>query len=44
MAPIIKYRTGEEMLKGTVSQEFLIQVFFLNHLPTNPLKITLGSF
>ncbi len=25
--------------KGTVSQDFLLQVFFMNHLPPKPLKI-----
>jgi hypothetical protein len=30
--------------KGTVSKDFLLQVFFTNHLPPKPLKITLGSF
>jgi hypothetical protein len=33
-----------KFLKETVSQDFLLQVFFINHLPPKPLKITLGLF
>jgi hypothetical protein len=31
-------------LKGTVSRDFLLQVFFMNQLSLKPPKITLGSF
>ncbi len=32
------------LFKGTVSRNFLPQVFFMNHLAPSPLIITLGSF
>ncbi len=32
-----------EFFKGTVSRDFLLQAFSMNHLP-KPLKMTLGSF
>ncbi len=38
----IKYLL-EPNKKGTVSRDFLLQVFFMNHLP-QALKIALGSF
>ncbi len=31
-------------VKRTVSRDFLLQVFFMNHLPPKPQKTTLGSF
>jgi hypothetical protein len=34
----------QNFLKGTVSRDFLLQVFFMHHLPPWPLKITSGSF
>ncbi len=30
--------------EGTLSREFEFQIFSMNHLPPQPLKITLGSF
>ncbi len=32
---------ADDPIKGTVSRDFLLQIFSMNHLPPKPLKITL---
>ncbi len=34
----------QTLIKGTVSQDFMLQVFFMNHLPPSPWKWHEGYF